>query len=54
MTSLTVVSSSAGGYGRPADATGCLKVICISAKGLREGKALPDDWNSSEWTGLWE
>lgn len=47
MTSLTGVSS-AGDYGRPADVTGCFKVICMSAKDLREEKATPDDCSSSE------
>lgn len=49
-----VVSSCAGGYVRPADVTGCVKVTCLGAKGLSEDKALPDVYNSSEWTWLQE
>lgn len=49
-----VVCLCTGGYVRPADVTGCVKVTCLGAKGLSEDKALPDSYNSSEWTWLQE
>lgn len=46
-----VVSSCTNGWGRLADAIHCLKVICLSAKGLSGDTALPDVCNSSQQTG---